>query len=253
MKRLQDKVAVITGGNSGIGAAVAELFAREGAKVVLVARRVEKLKEVKAGIEAEGGAALAVSADVTSLADCQRVFQETVRAFGRVDILVNNAGMLDYNNSVARMSDELWNTVIATNQTSVFQFCREALKYMEAQGSGSIVNVSSLAGVSCNSGAAYTASKCAVLAMTVNIALQFAGTGIRCNAVCPGQTRTPMVSDPAYYEQMDHAFMEACFRHIDPSVGESDPMDQAAAVLFLASDEARGITGQWLLVDRGAY
>lgn len=253
MKRLQDKVAVITGGNSGIGAATAQLFAREGAKVVLVARRAEKLAEIKAAIEADGGQALAVSADVTSLEDCQRVFVETVKAFGRVDILVNNAGMLDYNNSVAKMTDELWNTVVATNQTSVFYFCREALKYMEAQGSGSIVNVSSLAGISCNSGAAYTATKNAIMAMTENISLQFAGTNIRCNAVCPGQTRTPMVSDPAYYERMDHEFMDACFRHLDPSVGESDPIDQANAILFLASDEARCITGQWLLIDRGAY
>lgn len=253
MNRLENKVAVITGGNSGIGAATAELFAAEGAKVVLVARRADKLAEIKEKITSAGGEALAVAADVTSVEDCERVFREAVDAFGRVDILVNNAGMLDYNNSVRRTTTELWDTVIATNLTSVFYFCREALKYMEAQSGGSIVNVSSLAGVSHNSGAAYSVSKAGIIALTKNMAIQYAGKGIRCNTVCPGQTTTPMTSNPEYYEDMDHEFMESCFKRLDTSVGSSEPIDQARAILYFASDESSSVTGQWLIIDRGAF
>jgi NAD(P)-dependent dehydrogenase (short-subunit alcohol dehydrogenase family) len=248
--RLTGKIAIVTGASSGIGEATAELFAAEGATVVLVARCAEKLADVAARIEAAGGAALSLAADVTSAQDCARVCAETVKRFGRIDILVNNAGIVDQHTPTIRATDELWDTVIAVNLTGTFSFCRAALGHMTAAQAGSIVNVSSIAGVFGNGGAAYSASKYGVVGLTKNIALQYAGTAIRCNAVCPGPTPTAL-NTPEKLEHFDQELLGICARHTDLSVGPSDPRDQAEAILFLASDAARYVTGQVLVVDRG--
>jgi len=250
MNRLDGKVAVITGANSGIGEVTAELFSREGASVVLVARRKEKLVEVEARIKAAGGQALSVPGDVTSVEDCRNVFKQTMDTFGKVDILVNNAGIVDNHTQTLKCTDELWDRVIAINLTGTFLFCREALKYMTEAGEGAIVNVSSIAGVYGNGGAAYTASKYGVIGLTKNIALQYAGTGIRCNATCPGPTPTPL-NTPEKFKHFDHEFTEICARHTDMSVGVSQSIDQANAILFLCTDESKFMTGQALVVDRG--
>jgi len=250
MNRLDGKVAVITGANSGIGKVTAELFAKEGAAVVLVARREEKLLEVKERITKAGGRALSVPGDVTSPADCRNVFEQAVNAFGKVDILVNNAGIVDNHTQTLRTTDELWDRVIAINLTGTFLFCREALRYMTKTGTGAIVNVSSIAGVFGNGGAAYSASKYGVIGLTKNIAIQYSGTGIRCNAVCPGPTPTPL-NTPDKLAHFDKEFMEICARHTDMSVGASESIDQANAVLFLCTEESRFMTGQVLVVDRG--
>jgi NAD(P)-dependent dehydrogenase (short-subunit alcohol dehydrogenase family) len=250
MKRLQGKVAVITGANSGIGEVTAELFAREGATVVLVARRKNKLIEVEKRIHDSGGNAISVPGDVTSAADCRNVFEQTIKAFGKVDILVNNAGIIDNHTPTIKVSDELWNNVIAINLTGTFLFCREALKYMTKVNKGVIVNVSSIAGVYGNGGAAYSASKFGVIGLTKNIAIQYSGTGIRCNAVCPGPTPTAL-NTPGQLKNFDQEFMEICARHTDHSVGDSESIDQANAVLYLSTDESRYLTGQVLVVDRG--
>ena len=250
MDRLTGKIAIVTGANSGIGEATAELFALEGATVVLVARRAEKLADVAARIEAAGGTALALPADVTRVEDCRHVCDETAERFGRIDVLVNNAGIVDQHTPTIRATDELWDTVIAVNLTGTFSFCREALRHMTLAGAGSIVNVSSIAGAYGNGGAAYSASKYGVVGLTKNIAIQYAGTAIRCNAVCPGPTPTEL-NTPEQMERFDTEFMGICARHTDLSVGVSDPGDQAEAILYFASDAARYVTGQVLVVDRG--
>jgi len=250
MDRLAGKTAIVTGANAGIGEATAELFAREGATVVLVARRADKLAEVAARIEAEGGTAFALPADVTVVDDCRNVCDETVKRFGRLDVLVNNAGIVDRHTPTIRVTDELWDTVIAVNLTGTFNCCREFLLRAHDGQAASIVNVSSIAGVYGNGGAAYSASKYGVIGLTKNIAIQYAGTGIRCNAVCPGPTPTEL-NLPEKLEHFDREFMGICARHTDMSVGESDVLDQAEAILFLAGDAARCVTGQVLVVDRG--
>jgi NAD(P)-dependent dehydrogenase (short-subunit alcohol dehydrogenase family) len=186
------------------------------------------------------------------------LFKTAFEKFGKIDILVTSAGILDYNASILKTERYLWDRMIAVNQTGLFYCCREALKYMEKQGSGSIVNISSVAGISGNAGFSYSASKHAVVALTKNIAIQYTGTNIRCNVICPGPVNTPM-SNPsqevlkqaeAYY---DAGFMEICGRHINKTPGFSDPIDQANVILFFASDMSSAITGQWLQVDKGFY
>ena len=250
MKRLTGKIAIVTGANSGIGEATAALFAREGATVVLAARRADKLADVAGRIETAGGTTLALPADVTRPEECASVCDETIKRFGRIDILINNAGIVDQHTPTIRATDELWDTVIAVNLSGTFYFCREALRHMTEAGAGSIVNVSSIAGAYGNGGAAYSASKYGVVGLTRNIALQYAGTAIRCNAVCPGPTPTAL-NTPDKLERFDAEFMEICARHTDLSVGPSEPLDQAEAILFLAGDAARYVTGQVLVVDRG--
>jgi NAD(P)-dependent dehydrogenase (short-subunit alcohol dehydrogenase family) len=250
MERLKGKVAVITGANSGIGECTAELFSKEGAAVVLVARRKEKLKKVAERIKKAGGQALAVTGDVKSVADVKNVLDQTIKAFGKVDILVNNAGISDCQTPAIKVTDELWKDVIDTDLTGVFYFCREALKYMTKAKSGVIVNVSSICGIYGNAGVPYSAAKAGVNGLTRNIAIQYSGTNIRCNAVCPGPTPTEL-NTPEQLAKFDQEFMKICERHADNSVGKSEAIDQANAILFLASDEARYITGQLLVVDRG--
>jgi NAD(P)-dependent dehydrogenase (short-subunit alcohol dehydrogenase family) len=250
MSRLAGKIAIVTGANSGIGETTAELFAREGAAVVLVARRAQELDAVAARIRDAGGEALAIPADVTATADVRRVCEETIARFGRADVLVNNAGMIDRHTPAVRVSDELWHAVIGVNLTGAFTFCREFLQRLPEGQAAGIVNVSSIAGVYANGGAAYSASKYGLIGLTRNIAIQYAGTGVRCNAVCPGPTPTAL-NTPEQMAHFDTEFMEICARHTDLSVGESEPLDQAEAILFLASDAARFVTGQVLVVDRG--
>jgi NAD(P)-dependent dehydrogenase (short-subunit alcohol dehydrogenase family) len=250
MDRLKGKVAVVTGASAGIGAGTADLFAKEGATVVMTARRVDKIKALEEKIKKAGGKALAVKCDVRKTADVKNVIEQTIKAFGRIDILVNNAGISDFHRATLKVTDELWDEVIGTDLTAVFYFCREALKYMSEKKSGAIINVSSIGGVYGNSGVAYSAAKAGVNGLTRNIAIQYSGTGIRCNAVCPGPTPTEL-NTPEQIDRFDKEFMAICERHTDHSVGDSEVIDQANAILFLASDESRYITGQMLIVDRG--
>lgn len=250
MNRLEGKVAVITGANSGIGEVTAELFAKEGAAVVLVARRKDKLIDVEKRITDNGGRALTVPGDVTSVADCKNVFEQTIKTYGKVDILVNNAGIIDYHTPTLKVTDELWDRVISINLTGTFLFCREALSHMTRAKAGIIVNISSIAGVYGNGGAAYSASKYGVIGLTKNIAIQYSGTNIRCNAVCPGPTPTAL-NTPEQLKNFDQEFMEICARHTDHSVGDSQSIDQANAIVFLCTDDSKCMTGQVLVVDKG--
>lgn len=250
MQLLENKVALITGGSSGIGAVTAERFAQQGAKVAIFARRREVLEEKARQIRAQGGVCLPIAGDVTDPASADAAVRQVIDAFGRLDILVNNAGDGDHHTTTEKCSDEFWNKMIALNQSSVFYFCRAALPHMRAQGSGSIVNLSAIAGVYGNAGVSYSAAKAAVIAITKNIALQYAGTGIRCNAVCPGPTLVPRMDgrEDVLYDQ---DFLATTERHMDMTIPFAQAGDQANVILFLASDLSRCITGQAIVTDNG--
>ncbi|MBR1781733.1 MAG: glucose 1-dehydrogenase [Oscillospiraceae bacterium] len=246
---LSGKTALITGCSSGIGSETARVFVKQGAAVVIVARRREKLEELADELRGAGGEVLVVAGDVTAPDFPDEVVAQAVQTFGRVDILVNNAGIGDRSMATVRTTDELWDQVVAVNETAQFRFCRAVLKVMTQQGSGSIVNLSSIGGVYSIAGAAYSAAKAAVIGLTKNIGVQYAGTGIRCNAVCPGPTDTPMLAPG---QEMDMEMLEIAGRHSDMTCGMSEPVDMANAIAFFASDEARYINGQILVIDKGS-
>lgn len=250
MKRLEHKVAVITGASCGIGAGCALRFAQEGADVVLVARRKDRLEENAQACRAYGVRALAVAGDLTDPATAVRVFDETIQAFGRVDILVNNAGIADKHIPITRCSNEWFDEVYRIDQAAVFYCAREALKYMEPAGRGSIVNISSIGGVYGSAGISYSGAKAAVIGMTKNIAIQFAETDIRCNCVSPGPTPTEL-NTPEKVATFDTQFQQICQKFINRDVPRTPVEDQVNAILFLASDEAKGVNGQNLVVDHG--
>ena len=235
MGLVEGKVIIVTGASSGIGEKTAEVLAAEGAKVVLAARRKEKLEDVANRIIAAGGEAYTVSGDVSVREDCDRIAEETVKKYGRIDVLVNNAGIGDKQMSITRCSDDWWRQIIAVNQDSVFYMSRAALVYMEKQGEGSIVNISSIGGVFANAGIAYSAAKAAVVAMTKNVA---------------GPTITPLLSSDEI-ATFDQEFMKTCNEHICRSVPKAEAVDQANAILYFASDLSKAVTGQALVVDYG--
>lgn len=249
MLDLNGETAVITGGNSGIGAETARLFSQQGAAVTLVARRQAQLEELAQAIRSHGGQVLILPGDVTQAGFADHVCEKTVETFGHLDILVNNAGVADQNRAAVRTSDALWEKCVAVDETAVFRFCRAALRHMTRQGWGSIVNVSSIGGVYSIAGAAYSSAKAAVLGLTKNIGVQYAGTKIRCNAVCPGPTQTPMLTEAS---DMDREMLEITGRRVDKTTGMSTPREIANAILFFASDESASINGQSLVVDKGS-
>ena len=252
MGRLQDKVAIITGGNSGVGAATAILFAKEGAKVVISARRQPQLEEVAAKIREAGGEVLPVVSDISKAEDADNLIAKAVEAYGNVDVLINCAGVLEEGlKPIDRATDEDINRIIDINTKGTMYCMRAAAAQMAKTGKGSIVNVASVAGVMGCGGAAYVASKAAVIGATRHTALRFAGTGIRCNAVCPGTIVTPMVAgmNPA---NLDADMFGQMGKHSDLRVQPCMPDDVANILLFLSSDESRAITGQVLVTDFGS-
>ena len=252
MGRLDGKVAIITGGNSGVGAATAELFAKEGAKVVITARRVPQLEEVAGKIRAAGGEVLPVPCDVSKLDEVEAMVQKTVEAYGKVDVLVNNAGVLEEGlKPIDVFEEEDLERVFAINTKGCLYCTRAVLREMIKQNSGSIVNLDSVAGAFGTGGASYVTSKAAVIGITKHTAMRFTGTGIRCNSVNPSTIITPMTmtTDPA---SLNPAMMGQMKKHMNLSVQPCMPADVANVLLFLASDESRAITGQVIVTDFGA-
>jgi NAD(P)-dependent dehydrogenase (short-subunit alcohol dehydrogenase family) len=257
--RLKDKVAVVTGAGSsgpgwGNGKAISVLYAREGATVVVVDNRREAADETTALIRNEGGEAESYVADVSKSAEVEALFAHCVSTYGRVDVLHNNVGILDVGGP-EELSEETWDREMTINIKSMFLACKFALPIMVRQGKGAIVNTSSIASIRYTGypSAAYNASKGAVNQFTQNIAVQYASKGIRANCVLPGLMNTPFIQEPLK-DAYGPGGVDEMIRRRDAQVPMGkmgDAWDVAYASLFLASDEARYITGVMLLVDGG--
>ena len=257
--RLEGKIAIVVGGGQtagetiGNGKATAILFAREGAAVVVADRDAAAAEDTCAAIAAEGGHALAVTADVTRADDCARIVETCVAAHGRIDVLHNNVG-IGIPGGPVELSEEHWNLVVDTNLKSMFLTCKHALPHMERQGSGAIVNVSSLASLRCSPVPmlAYNTTKAGVNALTCTIAVQYAAKGIRANAILPGLIRTPMaVDDVVRRYGVDRDKLVHARDRAVPMQRMGEAWDVAWAAVYLASDEARYVTGVLLPVDGG--
>ena len=223
MGRLDGKVAIITGSNSGVGAATAKLFAKEGAKVVISARRLPQLEEVAEEIKAAGGEVLVVQTDVSKKDDVENLVARTVEVFGKIDVLVNNAGVLEAGlKPIDCYEDEDLEWVLGINTKGTLYCTRAVVQEMMKNNSGSIINLDSVAGQFGTGGAAYVTSKAAVVGLTKHTAMRFAGTGIRCNSVNPSTILTPMSkTDPATLNQdmfgqmMKHMNLHIIVRYVD--------------------------------------
>lgn len=250
MYSLQGKTAVITGGNSGVGAATAVLFAKSGANVVISARRQAALEEVAEKIKAEGGRVLTVPTDISKDGDCRNLMKAAVDEFGGVDILVNNAGVLDTGLApVDKFDDAEIQKIVSINQIGTMQCIRSALEYMKE--GASIVNVASVAGVNGGGGAAYVSTKAAIIGITKHTALLMADKYIRCNAVCPGTIVTPMTMG-MQPDKLDIRMMGAMSKHADLKLKPCMAEDVADIIEFLASDRSKAMTGQVIVSDFGA-
>ncbi len=242
---LKGRVAIVTGGASGIGRATALLFAREGAKVVIADYNPKGGQETLAMINGEGGEATFIETNVSKPEDVERMVEETIKVYGRLDILFNNAGVGE-TAKVTETSLDHWDKVLAINLRGVFLGCKYAIPKMIESGGGSIINNASiLAEVGFSQAAAYGASKHGVVGLTKTIALDYAAEGIRANIVCPGFIRTPMVMDG-----LDEAAREYVVS-LHPLGRMGEPEEVAEAVLFLASERSSFITGTCLFVDGG--
>ena len=252
-KLLEGKTADVTGASKGIGKAIAELFAEEGANVILTARGQQTLDEVVDAITQAGGSAIGVVADSSDPAAPHRVFAAAIEEFGQVDILVNNAGLGEMV-PIEECSDENFEDVMQVNLFGVFRYCREAARHFMPRGTGAIVNISSVNGTKPVNGVAYTTSKGAVNTMTRNIAIRFSGTGIRCNAIAPGVTDTDAAAAWASGNQIGGSVMlEFAQKYVNLTVPITKSLDQAYAALYLASDMSLAVTGQVIQVDNGGW
>lgn len=250
--RLEGKVALVTGGARGIGAAIAKRFVDDGAKVVVS----DVQKDVLEGFvkSLKPGMALACPGDVTKFDDVKKMVEETVKfGAGRIDILVNNAG-IDPGGSIVDIDINLWKKILDVNLTGPFLCMRAAIPYMEKQGKGSIINIASLAGVRClPSMPAYCASKGGLIQLSCQCALEYGPKGIRSNVVAPGATKTEMLINAM--EGLSKAIKKDAFEVLTESVPlrhAATPDQMTGACSFLASDDADFITGATLLVDGGA-
>jgi NAD(P)-dependent dehydrogenase (short-subunit alcohol dehydrogenase family) len=248
--RLKDKVALITGGTSGIGEATALLFAKEGAEVAITGRNRQRGAAVLARIKAVGDEGLFLRADVSSAADCRNAVEETVNAFGRLDILFNNAGVF-YPQTALECSEKEWDEQIEVNLKGAFLMSKFVLPIMIRQGRGAIVNNASGWGiVGGDHAVAYCASKGGVVLMTKAMAIDHGEQGIRVNCVCPGDVETPMLPADAKMRGLKwDEYIAGCANRPLGRVGT--PEEIAKAVLFLASDESSFMTGAALIVDGG--
>ena len=248
--QLANRVAIITGGASGIGRATALLFGREGAAVVVADVNAQAGQAVVREIEKAGGRACFESTDVTRGSDCHRTVESALREFGKVDILFNNAGIIR-RATVLDLSEEDWDRVMTVNVKSVFLLSREVIPHMQQAGGGSIINTASGWGITGGAkAAAYCASKGAVVLLTKAMAVDHGPQNIRVNCICPGDTNTGMLRSEAEQlgEASDRFLADAAKRPLG-RVGSPEEIAQAA--LYLASDSSSFVTGTALVVDGG--
>lgn len=246
MTRLKKKVAIVTGGGSGIGRSTCLLFAQEGAKVVVADYVADGGSETVRQIKAAGGEARFVLTDVAKSADVQNMIATTVKTYGRVDVLFNNAGIEGPSSKIANYKEEDWDRVIAIDLTSVYLGMKYVLPEMIKQGGGVIISTASVAGlVGFPGSGAYAAAKAGVINMTRMVALEYADKNIRVNCICPGIIETPMVDRVVGNRPKDRVIKA------EPIGRLGRPEDIAHAALFLASDESSFATGAPFIIDGG--
>ncbi|EJG01724.1 SDR family NAD(P)-dependent oxidoreductase [Flavobacterium sp. F52] len=246
MALLENKVAFVSGGGSGIGRVVAEAYAREGAKVVVADINVEHGEETVKMIKEKGGEAFFIKGDSSSAADNKHMVEVTVSKYGRLDIACNNAGMGGPAKPTGEYEPEAWDKVIALNLSGVFYACRYQLEQMEKNGGGSIVNIASIHGqVAAPNSVAYTASKHGVVGLTKNIAVEYAQKNIRCNAVGPGYIETALLKDNLNKDMMQAVAAKSAMNRL----GTAEEV--AELVVFLNSDKSSFTTGSYIIADGG--
>ncbi|MCL4295461.1 MAG: SDR family oxidoreductase [Anaerolineae bacterium] len=251
MGKLQGQVAIVTGGSAGIGRATAKLFAAEGARVVIAARRSEKIGSVAGEIVKEGGECMAVPADVAKRQQVERLVQATLARYGRIDILLNNAGVLPLPVALAEMAETEWDEVFTTNTKSIYYTVRSVWPAMVEQGGGVIVNTASVVAFRGTAGlAAYCATKAAIVMLTKSLALEGAPLGIRVNCVCPGFIDTPMNKWLGSLQPDQEVWLKDMLERI-PLHRTGNPEEIARASLFLASTDSSYMTGQSVILDGG--
>lgn len=256
--RVAGKVAIVTGAGSvgsgiGNGKAAAIVYAREGAKVMLVDYQLDAAEDTKELIKREDGECFIYEADVSRSSDCRNVVEECIHTYGRIDILHNNVG-IEIAGGIDEITEDAWDKVLDVNLKSMFLMCKYALEYMESQLGGSIINISSINAIRTLPALSipYSVSKAGVIALTREIAIQYASKGIRANALLPGMMNTPMVTaalTDAYGGDIEN--MTLMRDSMCPTGKQGEPWDTAYLALFLASDEAKYITGTAVIVDGG--
>jgi meso-butanediol dehydrogenase / (S,S)-butanediol dehydrogenase / diacetyl reductase len=248
--RLVGKVALITGGGTGIGRAIALAFAREGAKVAVAGRRREKLEETLRDVEKLGGEGLAIVCDVAKAKDGERAVKETAKAFGQLNVLVNNAGVL-HAATIEGTSEDQWDNLMTINLKGPFLMCKAALPEFRKTGGGTIVNVGSVLGlVAMKDRAAYCASKGGVSLLTKAIALDHAHENVRSNCICPSIVETELVQGLFAASEEGKALRKARIGSI-PLGRMGRPEDVAEMAVFLASEESSWLTGAAIPLDGG--
>lgn len=248
MGKLENKTAIVTGAGSGIGKAIAALFFKEGATLVLLDRDLSSTKELHDRIIDAGGHALAMACDVSKEQEVMDAIASTMRHFGRIDVLVNNAGVMDDFIPVAELTTDRWNQVIGINLNGPFFTTREVVKMMLPEKSGCILNITSLGGLSGGkAGAAYTASKHGVVGLTKNTAVMYGSDGIRCNAIAPGGVETA-IGSKMHPNQTGYSKLAAALQ-VMPKMGKPDEIAQLA--LYLVSEDASFINGAIVTADGG--
>ncbi len=247
--QVKNKIVIITGAGSGIGKATAMHFAHHGAKVVVSDINLESAKKVADEIVTNGGQSLPIKTDVTNFEEVENLIRQTVDTFGQLDVMVNNAGIGPRKLlKTAEYTLEDWDSVIAVNQTGVFYCMKLALLQMTKQGFGNIVNIASLAGLKASlNNLSYSASKFAVVGMTKSAALEYAKTGIRINAVCPGYTESALL-DQLLSAKPE---MDMMLKAVIPMKRYGKASEIADAVVWLASDQTKFMTGQTITLDGG--
>ena len=251
MAKLQGKIAIVTGAAPGMGKAIAELYAKEGAKVVVSDYNFEGAQAVVEGIKAAGGEAIANRANVAELADIEAMIEAATSTYGKLDILVNNAGIMDGMEPVGEITDEKWDRIFAVNTRGVMQAMRIAVNLFLEQGHGVIVNNISAGGLyGARAGAAYVASKHAVTGLTKNTGFMYANSGIRCNGIAPGGVMTNIGASMAAGGVSQFGYgRQQTGQGAMPRTGQPEEIAQLA--LFLGSDDSSFTNGQVIAADAG--
>lgn len=248
--KLDGKVVIVTGASAGMGNAICKLFAKEGATVIAVARRKERLEELAAATEKEPGKVIPFAGDVSKLETNEEMIDFAVKNYGKLDVLINNAGIMDEFTPVGELTDELYNKIMAVNLYGPMAATRKAVNvFLKQEKGGVIVNVGSIGGLNgCRAGAAYTMSKYAMTGLTKNTAFMYAKNNIRCNGIAPGGVDTEVVvncSHPSAFGMGRAQMVMAA----NVRMGASEEI--ATAALFLASDDSSFVNGDVLVVDGG--